>query len=412
MASRWGDRPALAWPAGGGGLGALKARICSRPCSARVPPRSGRTLVRCCVQRYDGSGAVDVHSSPPRLHCPRRRSCQAVAADEPDDEGQADPGPGPGARPGESACARRRGRRRQCVPRRRARGDRRGDGLGPTTSDGGRGHIGRVHHGHVAACRLSTADLLARSEVGPCRPQARTSSRRSDRCAHRPRYAPPPRCAARATSPPGSGARRRDRSKPAPSPCLPVSSRKGPSPPTSSGRGLPAWPSVRGRRNTCGCAPCASATGAWSCSAATPPCPARCGGGIVRHPGLLRARRDRGEAFVDGGAHSPSNADVLLGADVGLVLVSSPMSEAGDGRVWHSTSPVDDGTAGPRIRGAAPPRSGAHVLPSSRRPKSGGDRAQPDGPDPARSRGTQARESTLRRLAHADTRTRLRPLME
>ena len=33
-----------------------------------------------------------------------------------------------------------------------------------------------------------------------------------------------------------------------------------------------------------------------------------------------------GESYVDGGAHSPTNADLLRGQDFDVVLVSSPMS--------------------------------------------------------------------------------------
>jgi NTE family protein len=37
-----------------------------------------------------------------------------------------------------------------------------------------------------------------------------------------------------------------------------------------------------------------------------------------------------GEAYVDGGAHSPTNADLLAGRDLDLVIASSPMSVAGN----------------------------------------------------------------------------------
>jgi NTE family protein len=37
-----------------------------------------------------------------------------------------------------------------------------------------------------------------------------------------------------------------------------------------------------------------------------------------------------GEAYVDGGAHSPTNADLVAGRDLDLVIVSSPMSVAGN----------------------------------------------------------------------------------
>jgi len=52
----------LAWPAGGGRLGALKARILlSTLLSSGASREAVERSFRCCVQRYDGSGAVDVH---------------------------------------------------------------------------------------------------------------------------------------------------------------------------------------------------------------------------------------------------------------------------------------------------------------------------------------------------------------
>jgi len=227
----------------------------------------------------------------------------------------------------------------------------------------------------------------------------------------RPRYAPPPRCAARATSPPGSGGGDATL-EPAPSPACRSHPARDRRPPTSS-EGIAGMASVRGRRNTCGCAPCASANGRLVVvRPRRPPCPARCGGGIVRIPASSRPSRSGGR---------PSSTEVRtrverrcpLGADVGLVLVSSPMSRRGDGRVWHSTSPVDDGTAGssdPRRGASADQR--ATCWPSSDARRSGGDRAQPDGPDPAREpwharRGSRPSPAAPRR--HPD---RLRPLME
>jgi NTE family protein len=44
-------------------------------------------------------------------------------------------------------------------------------------------------------------------------------------------------------------------------------------------------------------------------------------------PGFFTPVVIDGEAHLDGGAHSPTNADVLLGADLDLVVISSPMSQ-------------------------------------------------------------------------------------
>jgi NTE family protein len=43
-------------------------------------------------------------------------------------------------------------------------------------------------------------------------------------------------------------------------------------------------------------------------------------------PGYFRPVTIGGEAYVDGGVHSPTNADVLAGRGLDLVVVSSPMS--------------------------------------------------------------------------------------
>lgn len=48
-------------------------------------------------------------------------------------------------------------------------------------------------------------------------------------------------------------------------------------------------------------------------------------------PGIFTPVQIDGASFVDGGVHSPTNADVLIDAGVSLVIVSSPMSIAGRG---------------------------------------------------------------------------------
>lgn len=62
-------------------------------------------------------------------------------------------------------------------------------------------------------------------------------------------------------------------------------------------------------------------------------------------PGFFHPVEIDGEAYVDGGAHSPTNADLLRGQDFDVVLVSSPMSveprglrptlDLGLRLVWH-----------------------------------------------------------------------------
>jgi NTE family protein len=47
-------------------------------------------------------------------------------------------------------------------------------------------------------------------------------------------------------------------------------------------------------------------------------------------PGFFEPVTIGGVTYVDGGAHSPTNADLLAGRDLDLVIVSSPMSVAGN----------------------------------------------------------------------------------
>ena len=129
-------------------------------------------------------------------------------------------------------------------------------------------------------------------------------------------------------------------------------------------------------------------------------------------PGFFRPVTIDGEAFVDGGAHSPTNADLLTAVELDLVLVSSPMSLAGRGLRLSLDQPARrwsrlllDGEA-VRLR-----RCGVPVMAFQPTP----DDAAVMGPnamDPARRSvvAGQARESTLRRLARADTQARLTTL--
>jgi NTE family protein len=118
------------------------------------------------------------------------------------------------------------------------------------------------------------------------------------------------------------------------------------------------------------------------------------------------------ESFVDGGVHSPTNADVLVGEDLDLVVVSSPMSLTGR-RVYQPSVSVVRRWSGAlldaeslRLR-----RHGVPVVafqPTADDIEVMGSNAM----DPNR-RGPVARqvhESTLRRLARADTRARLAAL--
>jgi NTE family protein len=122
-----------------------------------------------------------------------------------------------------------------------------------------------------------------------------------------------------------------------------------------------------------------------------------------------------GEAHLDGGVHSPTNADVLRAVDpaLDLVLVSSPMSLAGRGlrlardqpaRRWSRT--LLDGEAR-RLR-----RAGMHVVAFQPTVTDAAVMGlNPMDPGPRTAIARQAYKSTLRRLERADTRERLEVLL-
>jgi NTE family protein len=129
-------------------------------------------------------------------------------------------------------------------------------------------------------------------------------------------------------------------------------------------------------------------------------------------PGFYRPVSIGGELFVDGGAHSPTNADVLAGAGLDLIVVSSPMSLTGGGlrlvidqpaRRWSRL--VLEAEAR-RLR-----RQGTHVIafqPTAHDAAVIGP--NPMDPDRRAAVARQTRESTLRRLARPDTHARLAPI--
>ena len=132
-------------------------------------------------------------------------------------------------------------------------------------------------------------------------------------------------------------------------------------------------------------------------------------------PGFFSPVEINGTAYVDGGVHSPTNADVLLDKAAGtfpkIVLISSPMSQSGGSarnattvvRRWSSTLL---GAEAVRLR-----RRGMHVIafqPTLADIEVMGVNAM----DPSRRAAIarQAYESTMRRLERQDMRERLSAL--
>jgi NTE family protein len=126
-------------------------------------------------------------------------------------------------------------------------------------------------------------------------------------------------------------------------------------------------------------------------------------------PGFFSPVTINDEAFVDGGVHSPTNADVLSGEELDLVIVSSPMSMTGR-RMSRSDASVMRRWSGTLLDAEALRlrRRGIPLIafqPTMDDVEVMGVNAM----DPSR-RGPVARhvhESTLHRLARADTRARL-----
>jgi NTE family protein len=130
-------------------------------------------------------------------------------------------------------------------------------------------------------------------------------------------------------------------------------------------------------------------------------------------PGFFSPVTIDNEAFVDGGIHSPTNADVLVGEDLDLVIVSSPMSVTGR-RVYQSAGSVARRWSGALLDAEALRlrRRGVPVVAFQPTPDDvavmGLNAMDSDRRGPV---ARQVRESTLRRLARADTRARLSAIM-
>lgn len=130
-------------------------------------------------------------------------------------------------------------------------------------------------------------------------------------------------------------------------------------------------------------------------------------------PGFFEPVEIGGVDHVDGGVHSPTNADLMAGLGLDLVLVSSPMSLAGRSLFPTADAPLRRACRAYLDREAVSVRRrGTHVVafqPTLEDARVMGANAM----DPRRRAVTarHVRESTLRRLERADTRRRLEPLL-
>lgn len=131
-------------------------------------------------------------------------------------------------------------------------------------------------------------------------------------------------------------------------------------------------------------------------------------------PGFFHPVTLDGHAYIDGGVHSPTNADVLRTTDLSLdlILVSSPMSIAGRGFRFTGDQPARRwarallDVEARRLR-----RAGLPVV--AFQPTAGDATVMGvNAMDPTRRTdiARQAYESTLQRIERADTQDRLAPL--
>jgi NTE family protein len=133
-------------------------------------------------------------------------------------------------------------------------------------------------------------------------------------------------------------------------------------------------------------------------------------------PGVFTPVEIEGVAHVDGGAHSPTNADVLADPALGLdlVVVSSPMSVAGRALRFKADQPVRQwarlllDTEILRLRRRRIPVVALQPTPAVT------DVMGPNAMDPSRRAAIAdaARASTLERLARPAVRARLGPLLD
>lgn len=121
-------------------------------------------------------------------------------------------------------------------------------------------------------------------------------------------------------------------------------------------------------------------------------------------PGWFQPVEIDGERYVDGGAHSPTNADLLAGRDLDVVIVSSPMSASRDAIARLAPDAPVRAVYRARLAGevAALRRRGTRVItfqPSADDLAVMGGAARAMDPERHAPVARRARETALRRLA-------------
>lgn len=129
-------------------------------------------------------------------------------------------------------------------------------------------------------------------------------------------------------------------------------------------------------------------------------------------PGFFQPVSIGADAYIDGGAHSPTNADVLAREALDLVVISSPMSIAGRALRLSADQPMRRWSRAMLDAEAIRLRRRGHTVVVFQPTPEDSEVMGLNAMDPDR-RGAiakQVRETTLRRLEREETRSRLAPL--
>ena len=129
-------------------------------------------------------------------------------------------------------------------------------------------------------------------------------------------------------------------------------------------------------------------------------------------PGFFQPVEIDGESYIDGGVHSPTNADVLARESLDLIVISSPMSIAGRHIRLTADQPLRRWSQAMLDAEAIRLRRRGHTVLAFQPTAEDAAVMGLNAMDPERRSAIarQVRESTLRRLERPETRSRLGPL--